>query len=160
MIVVDHARLDSLGFEVPSRAVRVAGPLTTADVAVPPLAAVRAALCPAARAPERTGIVHGTVRDPAGAAMSWATIKYRWDQYAVASASLASPLPTGTSVPVTASAAGATFVADSRGRYLICDVPPGRYRLTLEREAGEQATTEVVVVAGELVMREVTLRRP
>jgi carboxypeptidase family protein len=157
MIVFDHVRLDSLGFEVPSRGVRVAGPLTTADIAVPPLAVVRSALCPGSRAPERTGIVHGIVRNPAGAAMPWATIKYRWAQYTVAAASPQSP--PSASVPVTTSAPGASFVADSRGRYLICDVPPGRYRLTLESETGEAAETDVVVDAGQLVLREMTLRR-
>lgn len=159
MLVFDHARLDSLGFEVPSRGIRVASQLTTADVAVPPLAVVRSALCPGSRGPERTSIVHGTVRNSAGAAMSWATIKYRWDQYAVVPISPASPLPAASSVPVGTPASRATFVADSRGRYLICDVPPGRYRLTLESEAGEVAETEVVADAGQLVRREVTLRR-
>jgi carboxypeptidase family protein len=159
MLVFDHARLDSLGFEVPSRSVRVSGPLTTADVAVPPLSVVRSAVCPGSRAPERTGIVHGIVRNTAGRAMAWATIKYRWAQYTVAPASPQSPVPPASSLPVTTSAPGATFVADSRGRYLICDVPPGRYRLALESETGEAGETDVIVDAGELVLREMTLRR-
>jgi carboxypeptidase family protein len=159
MLVFDHARLDSLGFEVPSRGVRVAGPLTTTDVAVPPLAVVRSALCPGSRALERTGILHGIVRNPNGAAMSWATIKYRWAQYTVASVSPQSPAPGASSLPVTTSAPGATFVADSRGRYLICDLPPGHYRLTLEGETGDVGETEVIVEAGELVLRQMTLRR-
>jgi protocatechuate 3,4-dioxygenase beta subunit len=159
MLVFDHARLDSLGFEVPSRGIRVAGSSTTADVAVPPLAVVRSALCPGSLAPDRTGIVHGTVRNSAGAAMSWATVKYRWAKYAVAPATPTSPLPADSSVPVSTSALSATFVTDSRGRYLVCDVPPGRYRLTLESEAGEVAETDVVAGAGELVLREMTLRR-
>jgi protocatechuate 3,4-dioxygenase beta subunit len=159
MLVFDHPRLDSLGFEVRSRGIRVAGGLTTADVAVPPLALVRSALCPGSRAPDRTGIVHGTVRNSAGAAMSWATIRYRWAQYAVVAANRQSPLPAASSVPVTASAPDATFVTDSRGRYLICDVPPGRYRLTLESETDDVAQTDVFVDAGELVLREMTLRR-
>jgi len=158
MLVVDHPRLDSLGFEVPSRGVRVAGALTTADIAVPPLAVVRTALCPGSRAPDRTGIVHGVVRKATGAAMSWATIKYRWAQYAGGPAIPGSPMSAST-VPATASAPGATLVADSRGHYLICDVPPGRYRLALESELGEVAETEVVIDAGELVLREMTLRR-
>jgi hypothetical protein len=158
MLVFDHARLDSLGFEVPSRAVRVSEALTTADVAVPSLRVMRAALCPASRAPERTGIVHGIVRSASGTAMSWATIRYRWAEHVVA-VSPDSPLPPAPGVPVTTSASGATLVADARGRYLICDVPPGRYRLTLESAAGELAEMDVVVDAGELVLREMTLRR-
>jgi hypothetical protein len=160
MLVFEHPRLDSLGFEAPSRAVRVAGPVTPADIAVPPLAVVRSALCPGSRAAARTGILHGIVRSSDGAAMPWATLKYRWDQYALAPASSQSPLPAASSVPVTTSAPGATFVADSRGRYLICDVPPGRYRLTLESERGEVAEADVLVGAGELVLREMTLRKP
>jgi hypothetical protein len=160
MLVFEHPRLDSLGFDVPSRAVRVVGPSTTADIAVPPLPAVRSALCPGSPAAERTGIVHGVVRNDAGAALSWATIKYRWARYAVVAANPRSPMAAASSVPVTASAPGATFVANSRGRYLICDVPPGRYRLTLESETGDLAETDVVVDAGELVVRDLTLRRP
>ena len=159
LAVFDHPRLDSLGFEVPSRAVRVSGPLTTADVAVPPLSVVRAAVCPGSRAPERTGILHGVVRNRGGAPMSWATIKYRWAQFAVAPISAQSPLPAAASLPVTTSAPGASFVADSRGRYLICDVPPGRYRLTLESEAGDVGETEVVIEAGKPVMRDMSLAR-
>jgi hypothetical protein len=44
-------------------------------------------------------------------------------------------------------------------RYLICDVPSGRYRLTLEGETGDVAETDVVVEAGRLVMREMTLTK-
>jgi Carboxypeptidase regulatory-like domain len=160
MLVFEHPRLDSLGFDAPSRTVRVAGPLTTADIAVPPLAVVRSALCPGSRGAARPGILHGIIRNADGVVMSWATIKYRWAQYTVAPASPQSPLPAASSVPVTTSAPGATFVADSRGRYLICDVPPGRYRLTLESETGEAAETDVFVGAGELVRRDLTLRRP
>ncbi len=159
MLGFEHPRLDSLGLDVPSREVRVTG-TTSADVAVPPLAAVRRALCPTSRAPERTGIVHGVIRNAAGVPTAWATIKYRWAQYSVASASPQSRLPAGATLPVTTSAPGATFVADSRGRYVICDVPPGHYRLTLEGERGEIGETEIVVGASELVLRAVTLRRP
>ena len=91
--------------------------------------------------------------------MAWATLKYRWAQFAVAPIASASPLPGGASVPVTASAPGATFVADSRGRYLICDVPPGRYRLTLESVAGDVGESDVVVEGGQLVKRDLQLRR-
>jgi hypothetical protein len=159
MLVFEHPRLDSLGFEVPSRTVHVAGRLTTADVAVPPLAIVRSALCPSSRGAERTGIIHGIVRNPTGVAMSWETIKYRWAQYTLAPTSAQAPSPAVTGVPVIRSAPGASFVADSRGRYLICDVPPGRYRLTLESEAGDVAESDVLIGAGELVLRDMTLRR-
>jgi hypothetical protein len=157
LLVVDHARLDSLGFEVPSRAIRVTGPQTTADIAVPPIATVRGALCPGSRAPERTGIVQGVIRNTAGAPAAWATLKYRWTQYTPMATD---PQPAAaSSLPVTTSPPGATFVADSRGRYLICDVPPGRYRLTLDSETGEVGETEVLIEPGQLVLREVTLRR-
>jgi hypothetical protein len=159
MLTFEHPRLDSLNFDPPARSVRVVRGTTTADVAVPPLAAVRAALCPAASGGAQRGIVHGTVRNPAGAPMAWATLKYRWDQFAVAPIAADSPVPGGASVPVSASAPGATFVADSRGRYLICDVPPGRYRLTVETDAGDVAETEIVVGSGQLVKRDLTLRR-
>lgn len=160
MLVFEHPRLDSLNFDVPARSVLVASALTSADVAVPSLANVRAAICGSASASAQRGILHGTLENSGGAPMAWATIKYRWDQFAVAAADPTSPLRAATSVPVTTSAPGATFVADSRGRYLICDVPPGRYRLTVESEAGETAAVEVVIERGGLVKRDLSLRRP
>jgi hypothetical protein len=159
MLVFEHPRLDSLNFDPPARSVRVVSGATTADVAVPSLATIRRALCPAATGGEQRGIVHGTVRNAAGAPMAWATLKYRWAQFAVAPISSSSPVAGAASMPVTASAPAATFVADSRGRYLICDVPSGRYRLTLEREAGEIAETDLVIEGGKLVKRDLTLRR-
>jgi hypothetical protein len=159
MLVFEHPRLDSLNFDPPARSVRVADLLTTADVAVPSLATVRRTLCPGSRAASQNGILHGPVRNPTGAPMAWATLKYQWAQFAVAAGTAQSALPSGASVPVVTSAPGATFVADSRGRYLICDVPPGRHRLTLESETGDVGETEVVINAGQLVLREVVLRR-
>jgi hypothetical protein len=160
MLTFEHPRLDSLGFDVPSHPVHVAGAVTTADIAIPPLVVVRSALCPAQRGGERTGIVHGIVRSSSGAPLSWATIKYRWAQFVAAPPSGEPALSGASRVPVTTSAPGATFVADSRGRYLICDVPPGRHRLMLESETGEVAETEVVLGAGDLFRRDLTLRRP
>jgi hypothetical protein len=159
MLAFEHPRLDSLNFDPPARTVRVVSGTTTADVAVPPLAVVRAALCPGSTGGAQRGIVHGTVRNPAGAPMAWATLKYRWDQFAVAAVSADSPVAGGASVPVSASAPGANFVADSRGRYLICDVPPGRYRLTVESEAGDRGDTELVIGNGQLVKRDLALQR-
>jgi hypothetical protein len=158
MLTFEHPRLDSLNFDAPARSVRVAAALTTVDVAVPPLVTIRAALCPGAKAMGQNGIVHGTLRNQAGAPMAWATLKYQWARFAVAGTPH-TPLPTGASVPVPASAPAATYIADSRGRYLICDVPPGHYRLTIESETGEVAESEVLIGARELVMRNLTLRR-
>jgi hypothetical protein len=159
LLTFEHPRLDSLAFDVPARPVRVAGAVATADIAVPPLGVVRAALCPSSRGGDGTGIVHGLLRKPDGTPMSWATIKYRWSQYLPAPANAQSPLAGASSVPVAASPPGASFVSDSRGRYLICDVPAGRYRLTLESESGDVGETEITVDAGELVLRDVGLRR-
>jgi hypothetical protein len=159
MLAFEHPRLDSLNFDPPARSVRVVSGTTTADVAVPPLAIVRAALCPGSTGGAQRGIVHGTVRNSAGAPMAWATLKYRWDQFAAAPVSADAPVTGGGSVPVSASTPGATFVADSRGRYLICDVPPGRYRLTVESDAKEIAESELVVGVGQLVKQDLALRR-
>jgi hypothetical protein len=57
------------------------------------------------------------------------------------------------------SAPGATLVTDSRGRFLICDVPPGLYRLVLESEAGDTAEADLAASAGEIVARDLSLRR-
>jgi hypothetical protein len=154
----EHPRLDSLSFDAAARNVRVSGTRTTADLFVPPLATVRAVLCPGARVPSRNGIVHGIVRNPAGTPMGWATFKYQWSQLVAVASSAESPLPTGASVPVTTSPSGAIFVADSRGRFLICDVPPGRYRLSVESETGQRAEVDLAVATGEIVMRELRLR--
>jgi hypothetical protein len=158
LLAFEHAKLDSLNFEPPARNVRVTGTQASADVAIPPLPAVRAALCPGARFPSDLGILHGIVRSPTGAPMSWATFKYQWSQFVVAPGGAAAPVSSG-SVPVTTSAAGATFVADSRGRYLICNVPPGRYRLGVESESGERGETDVTVGSGQILMHDLVLRR-
>lgn len=160
MLVFEHPRLDSLNFDPPARSVHVVSNTTIADLAIPPLATVRGALCPGSTGGAQRGVVHGIVRGSTGAPMAWATLKYRWAQFVVAPESAGSPVAGGSSVPVAASAPGATFVADSRGRYLICDVPTGRYRLTLESEAGEVGETDIVSEAGRLVKRDLRLRRP
>ncbi len=159
MLGFEHPRLDSLNFDAPGHSVRVAGGVTMANVAVPSLASVRSALCGPSSATAERAIVHGVVRNSSAAPMAWATLKYRWDQFSLGAAASESPLAGSASVPVTASAPSATFVADARGRYLICDVLPGRYRLTVESDAGEIGETELVVAGGQLVMRDLALRR-
>jgi hypothetical protein len=52
-----------------------------------------------------------------------------------------------------------SFQVRSEERKERSDVPPGRYRLTLESETGEVAETDVLGEAGALVLREMTLRR-
>ncbi len=44
-------------------------------------------------------------------------------------------------------------------RYIVCNVPPGRYRFALENEAGEMAQTDIVVGAEEIILRALTMRR-
>jgi hypothetical protein len=159
LLAFDHPRLDSLGYDVPARAVRVVDTLTTADVAVPPLAKVRSELCPGLRGGSTTAVVLGTIRTAGGAPAAWATLRYRWSRFEAAPMTEGSPLPAGAPIPVLQSAPGATLVADSRGRYVICDVPAGRYRLSLESPTGEVAESDVKVDAGEIVVRDLTLRR-
>ncbi|MFN2564058.1 MAG: carboxypeptidase regulatory-like domain-containing protein [Gemmatimonadaceae bacterium] len=159
MLGFDHARLDSLGFDVPAREIRLVDSLTAADVAVPPLATVRAQLCPGSRPGSAGAIVLGTIRTPTGAPAAWATLRYRWSRFESAPVTDASPVPAGAAVPVLQSAPGATLVADSRGRYLICDVPAGRYRLALESETGESAEAELLIDSGQIIARDLALRR-
>lgn len=159
LLAFEHPRLDSLGYDVRAREVRVTDTLTTADVAVPPFATVRAELCLGSRAGASTGVVVGTIHTAAGAPAAWTTLRYRWLHLELVQATDRTAVPPGPGVPVLQSSPGATLVADSRGRFLICDVAVGRYQLSLESETGEVAETEVVVHAGQIVLREVTLRR-
>jgi hypothetical protein len=145
LLAFEHPRLDSIAYDVPARAVRVADTLAVADVAVPPLVTVRAALCPGSRGIAAAAVVVASVRTPAGATAAWMTLRYRWSRHEPADGA-----------PVLQSAPGATLVTDSRGRFLICDVPPGRYRLSLEGEAGS-GETDVLVGGGEILVREVKL---
>ena len=154
LLAFDHPRLDSLGYDVRARAIRVADTLTVADVAVPPLATVRAELCPGLRPGSPTGVVLGTVRTAAGSPASWATLRYRWSRFEASAG-----LP-GASLPVLQSAPGATLVTDSRGRFTICEVTGGRYRLTLESEGGQSAEAEIAVGSSQIVVRNLTLRGP
>jgi hypothetical protein len=153
MLVFDHPRLDSLNFDVPARNVRVAGTMTGVDVAVPPLETVRSALCPGSGSAKENGIVHGTVRNTSGAPMAWATLK----AHLVIAAAPQAPSLAGVSASAAAPGSGTSFVADSRGRYVLCDVPRGRYRFTIESETGI-AETEVLIDAGQMVMRDLSLR--
>jgi Carboxypeptidase regulatory-like domain len=159
LLAFDHPRLDSLGYDVPARTIRVVDTLTTVDVAVPPLAKVRSELCPGSRGGSTTAVVLGTIRTPTGAPAAWATLRYRWSRFEAAPVTESSPVPAGAPVPVLQSAPGATLVADSRGRYVICDVPAGRYRLSLQSQTGEVAESDVKVDAGQIVLRDMTLRR-
>jgi hypothetical protein len=155
----EHARLDSLGYDVPARAVRVADTLTIVDLAVPPVPTVRAELCPASRGAASTGIVAGIVRAVTGGPASWAPLRYRWSRLEVLQSADRSPPPSVAVAPVLQSAPGATLVTDSRGRFLICDVPPGLYHLALESEAGHSAETELAVSAGDIITRHLSLRQ-
>jgi hypothetical protein len=158
LLAFEHARLDSLGYDAPAREVRIVDSLTTADVAVPPLATVRAQLCGLAHGASPGGIVRGTIRTPAGAPAAWTTLRYRWSRFETVAATQSSPLRSGA-VPVQQSTDGATFVADSRGRYLICDVLTGHYRFSVESESGELAETDIAVGTGEIVVRDLMLGR-
>jgi hypothetical protein len=159
LLAFEHPRLDSIGYDVRARAVRVADTLTVVDLAVPPITTVRAELCPAARGGASTGIVVGTVRAVSGGAASWTSLRYRWLRLETVRSTEGSPLPSGSAAPVLQSAPGAALVTDSRGRFLICDVPPGLYRLVLESEAGHSAEGELAVSAGAIVARNLSLRR-
>jgi hypothetical protein len=156
LLAFEHPRLDSIAYDVPARAVRIADTLVVADVAVPPIARVRATLCPDSRGVAVTGVVIGAVRTPSGTAAAWTTLRYRWSRYDPADTRDGTARPT-ESAPVLQSAPGATLVTDSRGRFLICDVPPGRYRLSLEGETGNRAETDLLLNGGEILVREVTL---
>ena len=159
MLAFDHPRLDSLGYDVRARPVRIVDTLTTADVAVPPLSAVRAELCPGSRPGAPAGVVLGTVRTAGGGPATWTTLRYRWSRFEVSATAPTSPLPSGAALPVQQSATGATLVTDSRGRYTICEVPAGRYRLTLDGDGGQSAEGDVAVGAGAIVVQDLTLRR-
>jgi hypothetical protein len=99
LLAFEHSRLDSLAYDVPAQAVRVADTLVVADVAVPPLARVRAALCPDSRGLALTGVVVGAVRTPAGTAAAWTTLRYRWSRYEPAESGGGAARPT-ESAPV------------------------------------------------------------
>jgi hypothetical protein len=158
LIVFEHPRLDSLGYAAPARAVPVADTLTVVDLAVPPVETVRAQLCPGSLVAASTGIVIGTVRLASGGPASWTALRYRWSRLENVPAGDRSPLPAGAAAPVLQSAPGATLVTDSRGRFMICDVPPGLYRLALESETGQAAETDLAVSAREIVARGLSLR--
>jgi hypothetical protein len=146
LLAFEHPRLDSLGYDVRAREIRVTDSLTTADVAVPPFATVRAELCPGSRGGASTGVVVGTVRTATGALAGWATLRYTWSR-----------LDAGPSGPQLQSTPGATLVTDSRGRFLVCDVPSGRYRIRLESEAREAAEVELSIEPGQIATGELRL---
>lgn len=123
-VAFTHPRLDSLGIDSDPVLVTLArGHRTTVTLTVPPEEQVVPRLCPGALRPGSRVIV-GTVREPGAGAVPDARVRLGW----LAVGTEANPLEE----------AGLEAVTDSAGRYVLCGVPTGGFRILAAGRAGQR----------------------
>jgi hypothetical protein len=144
-----HPTLDLLGLEFRPIGVEVAaGDDVRADLALPPLARLRAALCgQAAPAADSTGVLAGYVRDAeSGEGVPGATVVLTWTDLTVGSGGVRTER---RRIPITTGPSGA-FVA--------CGVPPGEGVAISGAAPGRTSgVVEVDVPARGMLLRDVAL---
>lgn len=140
-----HPELDSLGVDLPRRAVRIsAGDTTHVVLAVPSPTTLLAAGCPDSARAKGRGILVGTARDSlTGSGLPGTRIELSWGA-----------APHGGATP------GREVVADAAGHFRACGVPAG-VRLTLRAQVlGRTRRTTVTVASGTVVRHDVAFALP
>jgi hypothetical protein len=119
MVGFESPLLDSLEIALPPRAVTVeAGESATVDLAMPPAAKLRAALCPGVALPEGTGVVYGhVVSAETESPLADADIALQWRDLSFDRKSLRTVKSEGS----------AAVTTDAGGWYRACGVPTGAW---------------------------------
>ena len=113
-ISVEHAFTDSIGLDVPSRIVAIAGNGTTETaLALPSVATLRRTLCPAALVDTTLGVLLGVVRNADGSAAVGGRVVLGWSEFSTDKAALTIHREERT----------ASATTDSLGVYRACGVP-------------------------------------
>lgn len=123
MVGFESPLLDSLEIALPPRAVTVtAARSATVDLALPPAAKLRAALCPGVNLAEGTGVVYGhVVSAETEASMAGAVIALQWRELAVWDST------GGKAMRTVSSDRAASVTTDADGWYRACGLPTGRW---------------------------------
>jgi len=138
-ISVEHAFTDSIGLDVPSRVVAIAGNGTTnTALALPSVATLRRVLCPAALGDTTLGVMLGVVRKPDGSAAAGGRVVLSWTELAADKATLTIHREERT----------ASATTDSLGVYRACGVPTG-IALLVQAQLGSQQSGVITEQVGE-----------
>ena len=123
MVGFESPLLDSLEIALPPRAVTIeAGRSATVDLAMPPAAKLRAALCPGVTLPEGTGVVYGhVVSAETESPLAGVVIALQWRDLALWDSSDHKTLRAVSSVRA------ASVTTDGGGWYRACGVPRGAW---------------------------------
>lgn len=125
MVGFESPLLDSLEIVLPPRKAEVApGSVATVDLAMPPTAKIRAAVCPAGTLTENTGAIFGhVVSAETESSLAGVTIGMAWREIAV----------DPTNLRPTTHERTASVITNDGGWYLACGVPTGTW-LTMQLE--------------------------
>ena len=119
LVGLESPLLDSLEITIPAREATVTdGAVATADLALPPAAKLRSALCSGATLPTDRGVLYGHVVDAATEApLAGGVVTVAWRELTVDRTTLRSESNLRT----------ASVAADSAGWYRVCGVPTGTW---------------------------------
>ena len=119
LVGLESALLDSLEITIPAREVSVSErAVATTDLALPPAAKLRSAVCSGATLPTDRGVLYGHVVDAATEApLPGAVVTVAWRELTVDRTTLRSESNLRT----------ASVAADSAGWYRVCGVPTGTW---------------------------------
>ena len=119
LVGLESALLDSLEITIPAREATVTeGAVATTDLALPPAARLRSAVCSGATLPADRGVLYGHVVDAATEApLAGAVVTVAWRELTVDRTTLRSESNLRT----------ASVAADSAGWYRVCGVPTGTW---------------------------------
>ena len=119
LVGLESPLLDSLEITIPAREATVTeGAVATADLALPPAAKLRSAVCSGATLPDDRGVLYGHVVDAATEApLAGAVVTVAWRELTVDRTTLRSESNLRT----------ASVAADSAGWYRVCGVPTGTW---------------------------------
>jgi hypothetical protein len=131
--------LDSLEIALPPRVVTIAaGQTATVDLALPPAATLRAAVCPGVALPPETGAIYGrVVSAETESALDGVVIALSWRVHG----------------------AVGTARTDAAGRYSLAQLPAGTQVLEVRRFGYEVSETPVELRSGATTTSDVRLRR-
>jgi hypothetical protein len=142
LVGLESALLDSLEITLTPREVSVAeGAAATADLALPPAAKLRSAVCSGVTLPTDRGVLYGHVVDAATEApLAGAVVTVAWRELTVDKATLRSESNLRT----------ASVAADSAGWYRVCGVPTGTWLSFLLQHREHSGTAVRTIVDDSL----------
>lgn len=139
-LAVIFGLLDTLGVQLPARAVEVTTRQAKLDLVVPSARSLHAALCPGVREPE-TGVVFGRISDvDAATPIIGATVSTTWAEFTVGGRGSAR-VEQRAAVP-----------SQANGVYVLCNVPL-ETPLNISVNDGERAAGPVSVELDQLLLR-------